>query len=75
MLGRKKPTELLNPCPEGCTGWLCSLTSCFPPGTALRDGLVGLGLIISILLFHRGAATTIGWGWQHFEDDQCVLRV
>lgn len=41
-----------------------------PPGTALMDGLVGLGLLISIQLFHRGAVTTTGWGWQHFGGDQ-----
>lgn len=34
------------------------------------DELLGLGLI---QLFHRGAATTAGWGWQHFGGDQCVL--
>lgn len=46
----------------------------FPHKQPLKDGLVGLGLIISIQLLHRGAATMIGWGWQRFGADQCVLR-
>jgi len=72
-LEEKKNTKWLNPCPAGCTHWLCRLLKPFCPGAAIMNGLVGLRLFIKIQLFHRDAVTTarqhlavvLGW-WRAF---------